>query len=79
MARSTQSRDTDQEYTYFMGSEMLPSTYYILSEESSTPFYSKSNGYSYHSISETAAYVYISTLLWGFRGPAEKPLVIINQ
>jgi len=30
---------------YFIGSERLPSTYYILSEESSIPFYSTSNGY----------------------------------
>jgi len=30
---------------YFMGSETLPSACYILSEESSIPFYSTSNGY----------------------------------
>jgi len=28
-----------------MGSETLPSTYYVLSDESSIPFYSTSNGY----------------------------------
>jgi len=31
----------------FMGSETLPSTCYILSDESSIPFYSTSNGYIY--------------------------------
>jgi len=35
----------DQEYIYFMGSETLPSACYILSEESSIPFYSTSNRY----------------------------------
>jgi len=30
---------------YFMGSERLPSTCYIFFNESSIPFYSKSNGY----------------------------------
>jgi len=30
-----------------MGSETLPSTCYILSDESSIPFYSTSNGYNY--------------------------------
>jgi len=29
----------------FMGSEKLPSAYYILSDESSIPFYSTRNGY----------------------------------
>jgi len=32
-------------YIYFMGSETLPSACYILSDESSIPFYSTSNGY----------------------------------
>jgi len=31
-----------------MGSETLPSACYILSDESSVPFYSTSNGYNYH-------------------------------
>jgi len=39
------ARDPDQEYIYFMGSETLPSACYILSDESSIPFYSTSNGY----------------------------------
>jgi len=30
---------------YFIGSDRLPSTYYILPEESSIPFYSTSNEY----------------------------------
>jgi len=34
-----------------MGSETLPSAYYILSDESSIPFYSTSNGYNYESAS----------------------------
>jgi len=38
--------DPDQEYIYLMGSETLPSTYYIISEESSITFYSTSNGYN---------------------------------
>jgi len=38
--------DRDQEYIYFMGSETLPSACYILSEESSIPFYSTSNEYN---------------------------------
>jgi len=45
MARSTAS-DPDQEYIYFMGSETLPSACYILSDASSIPFYSTSNGYN---------------------------------
>jgi len=40
--------DPDQEYIYFMGSETLPSACYILSDESSIPFYSTSNGYNYN-------------------------------
>jgi len=36
--------DPDQEYMYFMGSETFPSACYILSDESSIPFYSTSNG-----------------------------------
>jgi len=32
--------DPDQEYIHFMGSETLPSACYILSDESSIPFYS---------------------------------------
>jgi len=32
-------------YVYFMGSETLSSACYILSDESSIPFYSTSNGY----------------------------------
>jgi len=31
--------DPDQEYMYFMASETLPSACYILSDESSIPFY----------------------------------------
>jgi len=38
--------DPNQEYIYFMGSETLPSACYILSDESSTPFYTTSNGYN---------------------------------
>jgi len=41
--------DPDQEYIYFMGSETLPSACYILSDESSIPFYSTSNGYNNYS------------------------------
>jgi len=37
--------DPDQEYIYFVGSETLPSTCYILSDESSLPLYSTSNWY----------------------------------
>jgi len=33
----------DQEYIYLMGSEKVPSTRYILFDESSIPFYSTSN------------------------------------
>jgi len=36
--------DPDQEYIYFMGSETLPSACYTVSDESSIPFYSTSNG-----------------------------------
>jgi len=43
MARSTRLGDPDQDYIYFMGSETLPSACYILSDESSVPFYSTSN------------------------------------
>jgi len=35
----------DQEYIYFIRSETLPSTFYILSDESSIPFDLTSNGY----------------------------------
>jgi len=45
MTRSTAS-DPDQEYIYFMGSETLPSACYIVSDESSTSFYSTSNRYN---------------------------------
>jgi len=38
--------DPDQEYIYFVGSETLSSACYILSDESSIPFYSTSNGYN---------------------------------
>jgi len=38
--------DLYQEYIYFMGSETLPSACYILSDESSIPFYSTCNGYN---------------------------------
>jgi len=38
--------DPNQEYIYFMGSETLPFACYILSDESSIPFYSTSNGYN---------------------------------
>jgi len=34
---------------YFMGTETLPSTCYVLSDESSIPFYSTSHGYKYRS------------------------------
>jgi len=37
--------DPDQECIYFMGPKTLPSACYILSDESSIPFYSTSNGY----------------------------------
>jgi len=37
--------DPDQEYIYFIRSETLPSACYILSDETSIPFYSTSNGY----------------------------------
>jgi len=37
--------DPDQEYIYFMWSDTLPSARFILSDESSIPFYSTSNGY----------------------------------
>jgi len=37
--------DPVQEYIYFMGSETLPSACYILSDESSIPFYSTSSVY----------------------------------
>jgi len=37
--------DPDQEYINFMGSETLPSTCYILSDESSIPLCSTSKGY----------------------------------
>jgi len=40
------ARGPDQEYIYFMGSETLPSACYILSDESSIPFYFTSNGYN---------------------------------
>jgi len=36
--------DPDQEYIYFVGSITFPSACYILSDESSIPFYSSSNG-----------------------------------
>jgi len=36
----------DQEYIYFMGSGTLFSYIYILSDESSIPFYSTNNGYN---------------------------------
>jgi len=39
--------DPDQKYIYFMGSETLLSACYILSDESSIPFYSTSNGYNH--------------------------------
>jgi len=38
--------DSDQEYISFIGSETIPPTFYILSDESSIPFYSSSNGYN---------------------------------
>jgi len=38
--------DPDQEYIYFTGSETVPSACYILSDESSIPIYSTSNGYN---------------------------------
>jgi len=34
-------------HIYIMGSERIHSTCYILSDESSIPFYSKSNGYKH--------------------------------
>jgi len=36
--------DPDEEYIYFVGSETLPSACFILSDESSIPFYCTSNG-----------------------------------
>jgi len=43
--------DPDEEYVYYMGSEALPSIFsYFLSDESSIPFYSTSNGYSFRRI-----------------------------
>jgi len=44
--RTDRARST-REYIYFMGSETLASACYILSYESSIPFYSTSNGYNY--------------------------------
>jgi len=38
--------DPDQEYIYFIGLKTIPSTCYILSDESSIPFFSTSNGYN---------------------------------
>jgi len=43
MARSTR---LVIHFIHFMGSETLPSASYILSDESSIPFYSTSNGYN---------------------------------
>jgi len=40
-----------------MGSATLPSACYILSDESSIPFYSTSNGYNYSSIKTVGATV----------------------
>jgi len=45
MARSTRLVILSKNILYFMGSETLPSACYILSDESSIPFYSTSNGY----------------------------------
>jgi len=45
MAKSSAS-DPDKKYIYFIGSETLPSTCCILSEEYSIAFYSKSVGYT---------------------------------
>jgi len=41
---SDSASDPDQEYIHFMGSETLPSACYILSNESSIPFYSSVTG-----------------------------------
>jgi len=38
-----------------MGSETLPSACFILSDESSIPFYSTSNGYKYYGTSSASA------------------------
>jgi len=43
MARSAKYRD--KEHIYFMGSETLPSSCNIFSDECSIPLYSTSNGY----------------------------------
>jgi len=42
---SDSASDPAQEYIYFMGSETLPTASYILSHESSIPYYFTSNGY----------------------------------
>jgi len=38
--------DPDREHIQFLGSKTLPSTCNILSDKSSIPFYSTSNGYN---------------------------------
>jgi len=43
--RIDSASDRDQEYIYFMVPETLSSACYILSDESSIPIYSTSNGY----------------------------------
>jgi len=41
-----EEHEGDVNQIYFMGSETLPSACYILSDDSSIPFYSTSNGYN---------------------------------
>jgi len=45
-----------------MCSETLPSTYYILSDKSSLPFYSTSNGYNKWNVQQMFLLMYISSL-----------------
>jgi len=42
--------DPELEYIYFIGSETLPSAYYILSDDSSILFYSTGNRYRKHNL-----------------------------
>jgi len=48
--------DPDQEYIYFIGLETLPSTCYILSDDSGIPFYSTSNWFK----NNTIMYIFLS-------------------
>jgi len=66
MARSTRPviLNIDQEYIYFMGSDALLSTCYILSDESSISFYSTSNGYKYFSDEKYLSSLELGILVW---------------